>query len=475
MTTDLQYMALSDLVYENIDNDKSRRSIQKIFKNKNLERTGTKNRWPTYKKHIGDWEFLEAYKPTELLDKKESELTFEEKSFYSAAFQSPNQDEIVIAYRGTDGDRIIDDRDKLLGIIDKDPDFWGEMIITNLGKIGLSIPGREFELAEKFYKNIYTSTEYDFNRISFTGHSLGGGLAQYASVISSDSEVNEAVTWNGIGIKSFTIISGYEFFDKPQAIIKRLYKEIDGEANKDDVEKEYRNLCDGIIKYFENLGYIEDYQITEQFLKEGENGKEIDEEKLDRALDNFRQKNNYDISSYILPPKTLKDIIDDICSDRDDYGKLDSCKNIKKRLDVKRKFINEYNESKNYSDSVINYVNPYDLTGNFADHIGSTYSIKDGMKNVDIKNILASYKGGMEFATQHSLDVFHPYFMLEKGGNGENPQNIYDDDTEVGDLTDNLSDKYMKGAIKSAVLQFCKDEEKFKYEELARKYSNNVY
>ena len=298
--------------------------------------------------------------------------------FYAAAFQSPDKSEIVIAYRGTDADNIVDDRDKLLGLFDVDLDFWGEMIITNLGRVGLSIPGIEFRLPELFYK--YIRDNYKFDKMSFTGHSLGGGLAQYASVISSDSEVNKAVTWNGIGIKSFTIISGYEFFDKPQAIIKRLYKEIDGEANKDDVEKEYRNLCDGIIKYFENLGYIEDYQITEQFLKESENGKEIDEEKLDRVLDNFRQKNNYDIFS-IIPPKILKDIIDDICSDKDDYGKLDSCKNIKKRLDVKRKFVKEYKESKNYSDSVINYVNPYDLTGNFTDHIGSIYSIKDGGLN----------------------------------------------------------------------------------------------
>jgi len=153
MATDLQYMALSDLVYEDFESLIEEGSSLKDIRKSDLNKQGTKNRWPTYKEHIGDWEFLEAYKPKVLIDKeendkkdkeKEYELTFEEKAFYAAAFQSPDQKEIIIAYRGTDGDNIIDDRDKLLGFIPIEPDFWGEMIIIKLSGVGLLIFDRGF-------------------------------------------------------------------------------------------------------------------------------------------------------------------------------------------------------------------------------------------------------------------------------------------------------------------------------------------
>ena len=144
MATDLQYMALSDLVYRKFKSKNEGRLLKKILSKEDLKKSGTKNRWPIYKEHIGDWQFLEAYKPTELLGKEENKLTFEEKAFYAAAFQSPDKNEIVIAYRGTDSDNIIDDRDYLLGLIPIDPDFAGEMLKTNLGGIALSIPGRQF-------------------------------------------------------------------------------------------------------------------------------------------------------------------------------------------------------------------------------------------------------------------------------------------------------------------------------------------
>ena len=143
MATDLEYMALSDLVYENLNSEYERDPINKIINKEDLKKTGTKNRWPIYKIHIGNWEFLEAYKPTELLGKKESELTFEEKAFYAAAFKN-TEDEIIIGYRGTDAENIVDDRDKLLGFIPIEPDFWGEMIIINLSGVGLLIFDRGF-------------------------------------------------------------------------------------------------------------------------------------------------------------------------------------------------------------------------------------------------------------------------------------------------------------------------------------------
>ena len=158
------------------------------------------------------WKLIDAfdlvtYGETMGLSEEEIENTTEYQQFYAAAFQKGNG-EIVIAYRGTDGENGGYDTnfDILKTITTFDTDFAKEHLLTN-GKIAAGIPGKQFEMAEWYYKKIKKIDET--KSVSFTGHSLGGGLSQYAKVMSGEESALK--TWNGIGVAGLGKINGYEF------------------------------------------------------------------------------------------------------------------------------------------------------------------------------------------------------------------------------------------------------------------------
>ncbi|WP_018249139.1 hypothetical protein [Orenia marismortui] len=491
--TDLQYLALADLVYNDFSKFQERGGtivLQDIFNDKNnftVNKEDSKNRWKTYKNHVGDWTFLEAYDPDVLLTREKTELTLEEQQFYAAAFQSPDKKEIVIAYRGTDGDngdydqgekssisklsKLSPELSNLIfeleefspklkeilekEIIDKDPDFILEHGVTNR-KIGAGTPGRQFELAEKFYKDIISNDRYEADNISFTGHSLAGGLAQYAAVISSDksnsaSAVKHTVTWNGIGIKAFSKVIGYEFFDEYISILQRL-KDRGVEFLKEkssifrELTKTYKTLSERTLNHFEKKGYIKDGKITTEFLDdEGE----VDIEKLESAIDNFRLKENLmDL-----------DISDALLSYWDDYEIFDSYENIKKKLDFKRRFASYYRDGEKFKNKVRNYIISIDLTGNLGQHLGTTYIVDKELSkgdsayffpNADVDNILPA-------AEYHGFDTFFPYVHLphnEASSNNalksynSNLKNRYGYQAKLGDITNKLSYDYLLAIVK---------------------------
>lgn len=287
MVTEFEYLALADLVYLDFRLENEGDPLNKIFEgHKNIfkkKRKVTVNRWRMYKKRLSDWKVLKVYYPADLLTEEKTELTLEEEQFYAIAFQSPSGNEIVIAYRGTDGNNIINDSGITIPILNLDIDFLGEHVVTNR-KIAVANLGKQFKLAEDFYKTIKTDKNYQNKKISFTGHSLGGGLAQYAAVMSSlenkyqeptfinegsslyVDNVKEAVTWNGIGIKSFSEIIGYEFLDNNGvALLQRLKEKLGDEVRSLVIKEKYESLVDRISDYFEELGYIKNGKIKKNF------------------------------------------------------------------------------------------------------------------------------------------------------------------------------------------------------------------
>ena len=119
--------------------------------------------------------------------------------FSCTAFQNPETGEIVFAFRGTNN---IKD--------------WGTDI-----QIASFVPQvfiRQFQQAKDFVFNTlnehgpvcYETKDAMFkalnqnSNVSFTGHSLGGGLAQYMTYVTSDMESGDigvkSVTFNGVGI-----------------------------------------------------------------------------------------------------------------------------------------------------------------------------------------------------------------------------------------------------------------------------------
>jgi hypothetical protein len=293
MITDLQYLALSDLSYEDFKQVNEGDPLKNILNDESKfpsERERTISRWRFYKKDLKKWKILKVYKPEMFLNKNTEKLTLEEEQFYAVAFQSPDESKIVIAYRGTDGNNVADDSDLTISsrlgldkdLIDFDWDFALEHAVTNR-QIGVSSPGRQFELAGEFYRRIVENQKHKGKTISITGHSLGGGLAQYASVIAagesdSEDEVKETVTWNGIGIKHFSKIIGYEFLDtNGLSFLQRLKNKF----AKEKVEEECENLTNNIMNHLEEMGLMKNGEPTELFLNDED---KIDLEKLEFAI-----------------------------------------------------------------------------------------------------------------------------------------------------------------------------------------------
>ncbi|BDU50631.1 lipase family protein [Haliovirga abyssi] len=220
---DLEFLVLADLAYERYIDDDEGYNLEKVLKKHHFNDTTEtgkserQQRWNYFSERMEGWKLLEGFDLDEYKNKykEEYESSFGEKKegskefknielqykqFYAAAFEK--DDEIVIAYRGTDGENGKYDSHKdfkiFFGLIDLgDRDFIMEHYLTN-GKIVAGIPGIQFKLAVDFYNKILTkNTE---SNISVTGHSLGGGLAQYVSVMEG---VKRGVAWNGVGIKDF--------------------------------------------------------------------------------------------------------------------------------------------------------------------------------------------------------------------------------------------------------------------------------
>ena len=130
---------------------------------------------------------------------KREEVVTRSIPFSCTAFQNPETGEIVFAFRGTNN---IKD--------------WGTDI-----QIASFVPQvfiRQFQQAKDFVFNTlnehgpvcYETKDAMFkalnqnSNVSFTGHSLGGGLAQYMTYVTSDMESGDtgvkSVTFNGVGI-----------------------------------------------------------------------------------------------------------------------------------------------------------------------------------------------------------------------------------------------------------------------------------
>lgn len=109
--------------------------------------------------------------------------------FRAAAFQHPKTGEIVFSFRGTDFDL-----SSIKGYIEADNDISNADAQIALG-MSLNLPA-QFADAEKFVNSVLAShPKADY---TFTGHSLGGSLAQYMTYKTG----HKSTTFNGPGIGS---------------------------------------------------------------------------------------------------------------------------------------------------------------------------------------------------------------------------------------------------------------------------------
>ena len=220
MTTE-QYLALSALSYSELSELKGL-SLDEIIKradrNSNIIKNykssqGSVNPQFTALKEISSYKLISVSTHEEALylDLHGSIPRICDSGFYAAAFQSPSGD-IIFAFRGTN-----------------DTTDWYTDAGIGFGASPGDIP--QFECAVKFVARvlrehgpIYYEDPKDCLRdigksnfgkkVTFTGHSLGGGLAQYMTYLSSDLSSGisgaKSITFNAVGIGSSLRVSKEE-------------------------------------------------------------------------------------------------------------------------------------------------------------------------------------------------------------------------------------------------------------------------
>lgn len=139
---------------------------------------------PLWDDHFNGWKFLYAANRTKLA-RDMFGFDLADNGFYAVAFVNEETNDMIISFRGTDGIKDIS-TDAWLGFFDNYSTqltcvYWFEKYCMELLTKSDQFP----TLVMPF--------------IHYTGHSLGGALAEYAHITKAKAG-SQSVTWNGLGL-----------------------------------------------------------------------------------------------------------------------------------------------------------------------------------------------------------------------------------------------------------------------------------
>lgn len=190
---------------------------------------------PLFRNLFEGWNFLEgidhnkAYKETITefeVKKKVKEyswmgLSKEDSGFQAFAMEKGT--DILISYRGTD-----------FGPLSND-EFKNDMFATNIKIFMKEIPDQVL-CTVYFYLKI--KEKHPEKNIHITGHSLGGGLAQFTAIYGKN-QVKETKTWNGLGVKPL-----YEELEKEKSKLESYLLSLENKnlsKEKNETKEHYTN------------------------------------------------------------------------------------------------------------------------------------------------------------------------------------------------------------------------------------------
>ena len=146
--------------------------------------------WKAIGKNLMD--FLKEWYIVDILDRTDDGHSSKKSGFYGIVFGKKDDKggykNIVIAYRGS----------QLFPIKEAYRDFIETDFLIGLGK-----KPKQFDEGLELYRE--TIIKYPYTDVRLTGHSLGGGIAQYVTVMSflytkNREFIPKTVTFNGVGI-----------------------------------------------------------------------------------------------------------------------------------------------------------------------------------------------------------------------------------------------------------------------------------
>lgn len=385
----LIFSALSYCIFGENDIDKNVLSLLDSDEDDSKERILLKNdvilafdffnNWESLGKSMID--FLAEWYIVDILDKTDDGSSNLKSGFYGIVFGKKDKikgyKNLVIAYRGS----------QLFPIKEAYRDFIETDFLIGLGR-----KPKQFDEGLELYKKIIE--KYDYKDVRITGHSLGGGIAQYTAVMSplytkNHEFIPKTVTFNAIGILVENMIKIEDFlkFEDIYNIIKQIGYEYRWEKIIKIIQSIFIQKIDQIMEKKKiQLNDSELRSLSLQFITIGENKtKEID----------------------------LKKIVNTAITEE----------NLK-LYNEGRIILKDFTENKKYSRKMKSYIHSLDFTASFLPHIGKTILVDKGLKEttgvICKKPPLKLQTFQKEVMTYHLFDVFIPYIGINYGTSFEN-------------------------------------------------------
>ncbi|MGB6127569.1 MAG: Mbeg1-like protein [Psychrilyobacter sp.] len=438
MITELDYLVLSGLSYGDFKEEDIGYSLEEIlflnseskkrllsFPNEVWSYGGSEIFEKTFHTFLCEWKVIGIMDDT-------YKQGIEKTGFYAIAFEKNKQ--VVISYRGTE--------------LSSFGEAYKDFIETDL-LISVDKKPKQLEQGVEFYKEIL---KMNYESIALTGHSLGGGIAQYVALISDLKEcgIPKVYTWNALGINKAGILSLEDFLEF-DSIAERKYPSLkNNEILYKRVKAYYYSY---LFKTLKKNNYIKDKESIKKISKL-EFKLELDED-AEKKLENiftisnksmlpFFSKTEEEKNELIMSPKVF---IEDFFDENMIYEELTRA----------RKFIKKFKNNNKYDEYIINFVHSEDFTITLYPHLGSTYAINKGLVKSEEKLpplLKKMYAFTKSMRSYHMYQVFLPFFSFEGEDRGHIKKELSIDyiATEVRrviyqekDLTDEFLGFYYNG------------------------------
>lgn len=400
MISTREYIVLSIISYCNFTENEYGKDLDTIFRDKNNQKiiTGTfdilllKNR-KFFLEYFGDilkeWKFF-------YVDNRTSQSSRDNSSgFYAGVFQKGEK--YVISYRGSEK----------FPLEDAYKDFIETDLAIGLGKIPLQF----YEGVEVYYhlKNHYKIPMKD---IILTGHSLGGGIAQYVAltVDKNSNYIPHTYTWNAVGINREGIVSILDFID----LDKILKEHTDMSLEERKIFLSFKqSYLEFLAKELKKIKAIKDIRKT-LVGKDDIVYFDIDENFVKQLLKNT----NIEKCLMKLPLARRRNLI----LKQNFFDKIFQLDNMGELLEKAQKFIERVKDNRVYEQKIFNFGHSQDLTFSLFRHLGVAYLVDENFSRVTKRN--SSLFQGFKIFTKsiqdhHFEDVFFPFIKTsgEKKGN----------------------------------------------------------
>lgn len=399
MITVREYILLSILSYCNFSEKEYRKTLREIFdttKNSHIITGKFDILLPINRKLFYDYfgDILEKWRIWYIDNRTAHTLGKNSSGFYAVVFEKSG--EYVIAYRGSEK----------YPLEDAYKDFIETDLAIGLGKIPL-----QFYEGVEVYTKLVNEYKIPHKNITLTGHSLGGGIAQYVALsIDKDFQVIPyTYTWNAVGINREGIVSVLDYID-----LGKILKE------STDLTPEERKIfvpfqepyLEFLSKELKKVKAIKDIRTT-LVDKYDTVFFDIDENFIKQLL----KATNLEKCMMKLPLNRRKSLI----LKQHFFDKIFQLNNMGELLEKAQRFVDRVRNNKVYEDYIFNFGHSQDLTFSLFKHLGASYLVDENFskRNVAKSSFFNNFRIFTKSIQDHHFeDVFLPFIVTygeEKG------------------------------------------------------------